>query len=170
MRIAALGALVMLTACGGAAEAPKAKAGATELAAGEWTTNLEVTRVTVTDGDVSALKLAVGDKAEIKSCVGPGEGKRPPATLLVGEAAGECTYESIYLSRGRLNAGLQCRKEGLSGRVMPTVSGTYTADSVDATATITTVLSTPGDSDIEAKVTAKRTGDCSSETASPEKA
>lgn len=161
MRTWAWVALAGLAACS-EAEAPKAKAeAASELAAGEWTTHSEVTRVTVKDGDTSALKLAVGDKAEIKSCIAAGEGKRPPTALLVGETAGDCTYDNVYLSRGRLNASLQCRKEGLSGQVMPTVSGTFTADSVDASTTITTVLSTQGDADIEMKVTAKRTGACS---------
>jgi hypothetical protein len=71
----------------------------------------------------------------------------------------------MYLSGGNLNASFACTRKGVSGRVGLTVNGSFTADSIEAEQSLSTSLPGEGDVDIVAKLTARRTGDCTAEPA-----
>lgn len=164
MRILALVPLLLAAACSGESEAdPKAADAASkanlQLAAGQWETTAEYDNVEVTDGTEPAIKAAVGEKVTGGVCVAEGEGKKPQPSLFAAEGD-SCTYQNFYMSRGRLNADMRCRREGVSGDIMLAVQGTYTADSFDLTTDTRTILSGPGDIAASGKLTGRRAGEC----------
>lgn len=160
MRAYALIPLMLLAACSenaGADQNAKATADAAnlKLAAGQWETTTEITKATGQDIGAPVLKAGT---TTTKSCVGETEGKKPPAALLAGME--DCTYDNIYMSRGRITAGMSCTKPGLEGRLLVSSEGTYAADSFTTNSDIQTYLSTVGDAKASAKITGKRVGDC----------
>jgi hypothetical protein len=167
--------LLLLAACGdgGAAEqAAREKAAAAEatknlqLSAGQWETTTEVTRLTQMDkAPKPAINTPVGSKSTAMVCLDASQTKKPPAALLSGSDLYTCTTDSMYLSGGNLNASLACTRKGVSGRVGLTVNGSFTADSIEAEQSLSTSLPGEGDVDIVAKLTARRTGDCTAEPA-----
>lgn len=170
MREAVVIACLLLVACGEGggepkkAETPKA---AQELAAGQWETVTEVTEFAAMDKGSPAINTPKGSKVNGTTCVAAGEGKQPPAALLAGSSDYSCKYNNHYMSGGTLNTQLDCTRKGLSGQVMMSLDGSYTADTLEANQSITTYLPGQGDVRIAAKVTGRRTGECS---ASPVKA
>ena len=162
MRIIAVAAILALGACSDGAEEPAntAVAAAEGLEPGQWEMVLDVAGVEEVDDSAPMLKLATGDKVTTSSCVAQGEGKRPPAALLAAVEDATCTYQNIYMSRGRLNASLSCRVGELPGDVLFTVEGQYQGNTIEANSTARTMFSTAGDSVVTAKLTGRRTGDC----------
>ena len=161
MRIIAFASLLVLAACSeDAAADQKAKAAADaanlKLAAGQWETTTEITKVTSQDGGTPALKVA--DKSVVSTCVGPEEGKKPAPAVLAGME--ECDYETVYMARGRVTASLSCSKPGLAGKVLVSTEGKYQAESFETSADIQTALSGDGDVRASAKITGRRTGEC----------
>ena len=153
MRSLALLPLLVLAACGGA-EAEQKTADTTNLkmTAGKWALASEVTSVDSLDKTPPAIKAAVGDKGTAEECLAATDLEKPQPTLFVGNDMGECKYDSFYMSRGRLNAAVGCKKEGLVGNIQVSVEGTYTADSFDVLARTQTALAGPGDVAIARKV------------------
>ena len=161
MRAFLIAAVVTLGACsGGEAEQNNTIAAAEALAPGQWETVMEVVRVDKADEAEPALKLAAGDKVTTSSCVAAGD---PPAVLFAGIEEAECQYQSNYMKRGRINVGLSCTKPGLSGTVGVNTEGDFEAESFEANATLRTMLTTAGDSIVTARLTGRRTGDCTAE-------
>lgn len=165
MRMLAFVPLLLVAAC---SEEKAADSGAAadksklELAAGQWETTAEYDNVRVTEGTTPAVKAVVGEKVAGSACVGEGEGKKPQPALFA--APGDsCTYQNFYMSRGRINADMRCRREGVSGDIMVAVQGTYTADSLDLTTDTRTVLAGSGDIAATGKMTGRRVGECSAE-------
>ncbi len=156
--------LLLLAACSdggdGAAADSKAKAEAAKnlkLAAGQWETVAEVTKLNKQDEGAPAINTPEGTKTNSALCVAEADAKKPPPALLAGEGY-ECEYSNFYMSSGTLNAQLNCRREGLKGDVRMTVDGTYTADTIEANHSISTFLSGTGDVNIQSKLTGRRTG------------
>lgn len=158
--------LVLLAACSNADEKAaaeaKAKAEATKnlkLAAGQWATVAEVTRLTKQDNGTPAIDTPVGSKNEAAACVVQAEAdaKKPNPVLLAGHEDYDCEYGNFYMSGGTLNAQLTCKRKGLDGEVRMTVDGTYTADTIEAEQSISTFLPGSGDVNIMTKLTGKRT-------------
>jgi outer membrane murein-binding lipoprotein Lpp len=172
MRRAVILTSLVLAGCGG--EAPKQaeapKAAATELSAGQWEVATEVTQFTQMDKGKAAIDTPAGTRATETVCVGAGEGKQPPAALLAGSNAYTCTYNNHYMSSGTLNTQLDCRREGVSGQVMMSLDGSYTADTLEANQSLTTYLPGQGDVRIQSKVTGRRTGECTAAPAEPKAA
>jgi hypothetical protein len=65
---------------------------------------------------------------------------------------------------GRISLDLSCKREGDSGEVRQSVSGTYTAAGFEAEVSTTTYLSAPGDYAMTRPFTGKRVGECPPET------
>ena len=164
MRLLVLTPLLVLAACSGGGEPAEkqAEAPAKELRAGEWEISREVTDVTPRDDGPPAIKAAVGDKAVGRSCVAPGDVKKPQGELFAAEGS-ECTSRDLYMSGGRLNATLACSRPGLSGNIATIVNGTFKAESIEATATTETSLLSQGDVRIVEKLTGRRVGECPAE-------
>jgi hypothetical protein len=158
MRLNALVPLLLLAACSDTAEADqKAKAAADKaslkLAAGQWETTTEITKVDAKDDSTPVLKTG---RTVITSCIGESEGKKPAAPVLAGME--DCTYQNAYLARGRVNATMTCAVEG--GQIHVSSEGQYGADSFETNAELLTYLSGSGDSAATAKISGRRTGTC----------
>ena len=160
MRCIALTPLLILAACSEAGEPTKAEApAATQLSAGQWEMTSEVTQVTQRDQGTPAIKVAEGDKTTSSVCIAEADAKQPQAALFAGEGS-ECTHRDMYMSNGRINATLACKRPGLEGQIATLVNGTYTADTIEGTAVTETSLVGEGDLKIQSKLSGRRTGEC----------
>jgi hypothetical protein len=162
MRLFILTPLLVLAACSEGDQAPKndEKAPAPkQFTAGQWDMTSEVTKVTQRDKGAPALPGAEGSKTTTSSCVAEADVKKPQPALFVGEAL-DCTNRDVYLSRGRVNATLTCKKAGTPGEVAAIINGNYTADSFEGTSVIETSFVGEGDVKMESKLTGRRTGEC----------
>ena len=79
---------------------------------------------------------------------------------LFAEDGDSCTIGNPYVRNGRLQMDLTCSREGADGQVRQSVSGTFTADSLEAEVSSTTYLSGYGDYAMTRTFTAKRLGEC----------
>ena len=156
MRALMLLPICLVAACSGGGEekAEKAKAPAA-LPAGQWEATYETENIRSTDKTEPALKAAAGEKETASACVREGAA---PVELLGGPGY-ECGSKNSYMRNGRLNVSLQCRRDGIDGELMMTVSGNYTADTLDATIDTTAYLPGRGDFEMRRKITARKTGD-----------
>ena len=112
-----MGAAMMLAACGGEPAAPVKEEAAQALQPGLYEVSSEVTSLASTDNTTPATKAKQGDKSVIKACVSA-DGK--PAPELFAEAEGDkCEMKNSYVRNGRLSAQMSCKREGMSGEVMP---------------------------------------------------
>ena len=152
--------LVAVAACGGEAEQNVAAPKASRLTPGQWELTSEVTAFQTVDQGEPKIDTPVGTRATEQVCVGEG---RPPAALFAGEGY-RCNFGDYYLRNGRINITLQCAREDLSGSVPITVGGDFDAESLDYTRELRTVLATDGDVQITARVSGRRTGECSPAT------
>ncbi|TFI57448.1 DUF3617 family protein [Sphingomonas parva] len=159
MRGLMLASLCLVAACSGGEEKKAEDTAAAPAApgAGQWETTFETTAFRSTDGKTPAVKAAVGDKVTGAACVAAGEESKPAPALLVGEGY-DCTYSTSYIKEGRVNAQLSCKREGVSGDIQMSVSGTSTADSFEGTVDTNSYLPGDGDFSMSRKVVAKRTG------------
>ena len=164
----AIGAAMMLTACGGEPAAPAKEEAAEALKPGLYEVSSEVTALASTDKTTPFTKLKQGDKTAIKACVGA-DGK--PAPELFAEAEGDkCEIKNSYIRYGRLSAQMSCTREGKRGEVMPAMMGSFKADSFEGEITSLSYFIEDGDYRMSRKVSAKRIGDCPAAGAAEEKA
>ena len=161
MRAIAFIPVLILAACGGAAEQNKAAAKAASLSAGQWQLTSEVTAFSKADQGPPAIDTPVGTRATESVCVGAG---RPPAELFAG-ADYDCRYDNYYARNGRVNVTMICHRDGLVGNIPATADGQFEADSLDFTRDLRTSLSGNGDVQITQHVTGRRTGECTPEPA-----
>jgi hypothetical protein len=162
----AITTLLLAAACsdGGAGEANNQKAAskATELTPGQWETTVEVTKLTQQDkAPKPAIDTPAGTKSTSSACVTPADVKNPPAALLAGSDAFQCTSSDMYMSGGTLSASLACSRKGVRGDIRMNLDGSYTADTITANQSLATFLPGDGDVSITSKLTARRTGECS---------
>lgn len=158
MRVLMLAPLALLAACS-EAEAPKAEAAASALDAGQWELVSEITEFTKADSGAPRMKGAVGTKATTSACVTTETAKKPDPALFAGEGE-TCTYDNAYMSNGRLNLGLLCKKAGVSGEVRRSISGTFTKTGFDATGSADTFFTSDGDVRLAYKLTGAHKGAC----------
>ncbi|QDP19296.1 DUF3617 domain-containing protein [Sphingomonas xanthus] len=162
--MAVAAAALVLSGCGGEAEAPKAEAAATALNDGLFELTSEVTALSSTDNTTPATALKVGDTQTIQACVADNK----PSPDLFAEGEDKCEMKNSYIRNGRFSAQLTCQRDGKRGEVMPAMMGKFTADSFEGDITAMTYFIEDGDYRITRKVSAKRVGDCpapSAETA-----
>lgn len=168
MRPALLFAALVALALSACSEPPPAKveeAPAAALAAGQWDVVREVTSFTKMDDGTASIPAKVGDKATVSVCVAADKTAAPPPELLTGLEDSGCTSDSLYLSRGRINASLACQPKGLPGKMYVTSTGTFTADTFDLAISRATQLPGSGDVRIAEKLTGRRTGECTAAVA-----
>ncbi len=149
--------LFLAAACSSGGEEKKAEEVADSLQAGQWEISSEVSDFRSTDKATPALKAAAGDKAAAPACIEAGKEDKPPAAMFAGVGY-ECDYKDRYISGGRINLALECGREALEGKVMVSVSGTYTGESFEGTSTATSFLPGDGDFVMNSKITGRRTG------------
>jgi hypothetical protein len=164
--------LIVLAACSGSSQPPKEKAeapAAEQLQPGQWEMTTEVTSLTKADQGTPRINTPAGTRLSSSVCVPPAAAKKPPPALFATRED-SCTYKDFYMSGGRLNASLDCKRRGLNGQVGMNVNGSYTATTIEGTVGITTYLATDGDVRIESRLTGRRTGECTAEPAAEGKA
>lgn len=151
--------LIALTACGEAPPETKAEAAPpATLPAGQWEVTREVVKFTALDDGKPAIAAKAGDKTTSSVCVAPADTAKPEPELIGGNAADGCTYDTLYLADGRINASLACAPKSMRGKLFVSSSGTYTADSMELTLASSTQLAGTGDVRVDEKISAKLTG------------
>ena len=162
MRLIAVATLLVLGACseGGEKKPAEPDKTALQLAAGQWQSSSEVTDMRKQDKGAPAMKADKGTKMEAAACVAEADAKNPPPALLAGLEDASCTYQNIYMARGRINASMTCTKPGLSGQLLVSADGTYTDKSFELTSTVNTMLPGDGDISFDSKVTGRHSGAC----------
>lgn len=157
MRVIALLPLLFVAACSGG-EAPKNETAAApaRIAEGQWELASEVTAFRVVDNGTAAINTPVGTRATQSICV---SGDRAPAEFFSGDGF-DCSTGAYYARNGRINVTLSCTRDGLSGQIPIGANGTFTADSAEFERSVRTVLAGDGDVELTARVTGRRTGDC----------
>jgi hypothetical protein len=168
MRLFLLMPLLAIAACSGGEPTAKTEdaPAADKLNAGQWEMTTEVTKVTQRDKGTPAINMPEGSKTVTSSCLAEADAKKPQPAILAPEGS-DCKYRDSYISGGRLNATLECTRAGLTGDISTAVNGSYTGDTIEATSTTETRLSGEGDLMIEAKLTGRRTGDCTAAPTAP---
>ena len=154
--------LFVVASCGGTPAENKTSAAPAQLNPGQWELASEVTALTKVDTEAPRINTPAGTRATNSVCVQ--QGHQVPSAFFAGEGY-RCTYGTYYARNGRLNVTLSCRKEGLAGDITMAAEGTFEPDSATFTRNLRTNLTTEGDAVIDSRVTARRTGDCSPETA-----
>jgi hypothetical protein len=149
--------LCLLAACSDGGGENKAAEAADALQAGQWEVQSEVSDFRSADKATPALKAAAGDKSSASACIEAGKEDEPPAAMFAGVGY-QCDYKDRYISGGRINLSLECEREALEGKVMVSVTGTYTADGFEGTSTATSFLPGDGDFVMNSKIAGRRTG------------
>ncbi len=161
-------AAIFVTACSNDA-APAAKPQEdtpTVLKSGEYEGSWKVASVQSVDRSTPATKLKQDASGTAEGCV-TADGTIDAA--LFAEDGDKCTIANPYVRNGRIGMDLTCTRKGQSGEVRQSVSGTFTADALDAEVSTTTYLSGTGDYAMTRTVTARRVGECPAAPAATEK-
>ena len=161
-------AAIFVTACSNDA-APAAKpreVTPTALKGGQYEGSWKVASVQSVDRSTPATKLKQDASGSAHGCVSA-DGTIDAA--LFAEDGDTCKISNPYIRNGRIGMDLTCTRKGQSGEVRQSVSGTFTADALDAEVSTTTYLSGTGDYAMTRSVTAKRVGECSAAPAAAEK-
>ena len=146
-----------LAACGGEQKSEKVEKAPAKLATGLYELNSEVLQLASTDQTAPATELKQGAKQVIRACVAA-DGK--PAPELLAEDGDDCTIKNSYIRNGRMSAQMSCKREGMSGEVMPAMMGSFSKDGFEGEITTMTYFVADGDYRMVRKVSAKRVGDC----------
>ena len=165
MRIAIIGTVtLLLAACGEEAPPQETETVPERLAAGQYEASWSVAQLQSTDRTNPATNLKQNATGTTTACI-DANGVIDPA--LFAEDGDTCTASNAYVRNGRINFDVTCKRKGDSGEVRQSVTGTYTADGLEAEASTTTYLAGAGDYAMVRKFTAKRIGECppASETA-----
>ena len=118
-----------------------------------WT----VSEIRSTDKTDPATELTVGATGSARGCVREG----PVIDVaLFAEGSDKCTPSNSYTRAGRINMQTECKREGESGPVMQTITGTSTADGFEGEISSSTYLSGVGDYSMVRTVTGRRIGEC----------
>lgn len=150
-------AAAMVAGCGsGANQAAQAETTAATLQPGGYELSWS---------DISFKSTAKGEPAKspdkaafaTRACVAEG-GKIELGAF--AEEGDDCHAVNSYARNGILNIQLSCMREG-KGKVGGVISGSFEADSFDATVDSRTNFAESGNYTVSAKVTGKRTGECS---------
>ena len=156
--VIAAGAALFVTACGGEAPQQNASTEAPDKAvAGQYQANWTVTSLRSVDKTTPATNLKEKATGTSTGCV-DASGEIDPA--LFAEDGDQCTVESKYIRGGRISMDVKCTRKGADGEVRQSISGTYTADGMEAEASTSTYLSGTGDYAMTRTFTAKRSGEC----------
>jgi hypothetical protein len=164
--IIAAGAALFVSACSKEAPVQKEEASATALAGGQYEASWKVASLQSVDKTTPATNLKQDASGTTLACIAA-DGTIDPA--LFAEDGDSCTARNPYVRNGRIGLDLTCKREGGSGEVRQSVSGTFKADTLDAEVSTTTYLSGAGDYAMTRTISAKRVGECPPKTESAEK-
>lgn len=163
MRLVLVLPILLVAACGSGEESPTNKAApkAASLAAGQWELTAETGNVRTLDQGTPKIEATSGARITETVCVG--SDTRPPTALFAG-AGYQCRYENYYLRNGRINITLSCSREGMQGTIDMSADGSFDGETLQYDRNLRTSLAGDGDVEIDARVTGRRTGQCTPET------
>lgn len=164
--IIAAGAALFVSACSEEAPVQKKEASAASLAGGQYEASWKVASLKSVDKTTPATNLKQDASGTTLACIAA-DGTIDPA--LFAEDGDSCSAKNPYVRNGRLGLDLTCKREGTSGEVRQSVSGTFKADTLDAEVSTTTYLSGAGDYAMTRTISAKRVGECPPNTETAEK-
>ena len=152
-----------LAACGGGGEEQAAEVKPPLMQPGEWEITHKVTGYNYDGLTAAEYQAKLGETATAKACITPETADRPDAAFLAAHR-GDCTYDNLTATTGRLSATLTCKADG--GTVNILLDGSTRADGLILAEQST--LTADGKPTIRASadVTAKRLGDCPADTVS----
>jgi hypothetical protein len=152
----AAGAAALLAGCGEEAPVKNETEAAASLKPGQYQAQWKVASLRIVDKNkTAATNLKPDATGTTTACV---TDQIDPA--LFAEDGDTCTIANPYMRNGRLQMDLTCTRKGQEGQVRQSVSGTFTADSIDAEVSTSTYLSGYGDYAMSRTFTAKRLGEC----------
>jgi hypothetical protein len=155
------GLALVLAACGGETKPEATAEKAPErLAAGLYEMSAEVIQLASTDQTTPATKLKQGDKLVTRACVGT-DGVPEPS--LFAEEGDDCQIKNSYVRNGRMSVEMSCKREGMSGDVMPAMRGSFTKDGFEGEITTLTYFIKDGDYRLTREISARLLGDCPAE-------
>ncbi|NUS99476.1 MAG: DUF3617 family protein [Sphingomonas sp.] len=153
----AAAAAALLSGCSDDAPVKQEETTASKLTAGQYQASWKVNQVRSVDKTTPATKLKQDAAGTSTACIAA-DGTIDPA--LFAEDGDSCKTDNAYVRNGRMSMDLTCRRKGQGGEVRQSVSGTFTADSLDTEVSTTTYLSGSGDYAMSRAITAKRVGEC----------
>jgi len=152
----AAGAAALLAGCGEEAPVKNEPEAAASLEPGQYQADWTGASLRIVDKNkTAATNLKQDATGTTTACV---TDKIDPA--LFAEDGDTCTIGNPYMRNGRMQMDLTCTRKGQEGQVRQSVSGTFTADSIDAEVSTTTYLSGYGDYAMSRTFKAKRLGEC----------
>ena len=159
------GTAALIAGCGDDAPVKNEPETAASLEPGQYQADWKVASLRIVDKNpTAATNLKPDATGTTTACVGAG-GAVDPA--LFAEDGDNCTIGNPYIRNGRLQMDLTCSRKGQEGQVRQSVSGTFTADTINAEVSTTTYLSGYGDYAMSRTFTAKRLGECPPAAADP---
>jgi len=164
--IIAVGAAMLVTACSEEAPVQKKEETPASLAGGQYEASWKVASLQSVDKTTPATNLKRDASGTTLACIAA-DGTIDPA--LFAEDGDSCRAKNPYVRNGRIGLDLTCKREGTSGEVRQSVSGTFKADTLDAEVSTTTYLSGAGDYAMTRTISAKRVGECPPNTETAEK-
>ena len=156
MRYLGIVALAGLAGCGSGGESENKAAAADVLRAGQYEVTAEATQFRQADAGEAAINMAVGTREVRSVCIGD----TASPDLFAAEGLACQRGSSDYMRGGTISSTYRCTVEGRQGEAALTVSGTFTEDSFDVTRNLRTAFSGQGDVVADARLTGRRTGDC----------
>lgn len=160
VRAMALAAVLLAAGCSEGPD-PAAKADSETppagLSAGQWEIVTETMKVTAKDKAPPALGGKAGDKESASACLAEADAAKPAPELIAGAEGEGCKYDQFYMSGGRINASMICKRPGVTGDVMGTLLGSFAADSFDGNLDLNSYLPGSGDVAVALKVSGRRT-------------
>ena len=156
MRYLGFVALAALTACGGETQNDTKAAAADTLRPGQYEVTAEATQFRQADDGEAAFNMAVGTRATRSVCVGDSV----TGDAFASEGLTCQPGSSSYMRAGTISSTYRCTAEGRSGEIALVIDGTFTEDGFEATRNMRTAFSGDGDIVSDARLTGRRTGDC----------
>lgn len=140
---------------------------ALKLQPGQWEVAVNIVKVDIPGAPpevAGAMGEAMGKRGRTLShCITPEEASRPPEEMMGGDS-GQCRYENFTMAGGRINATMLCRAGQGDGETRMVMAGAYSPTSYDMDLTMTlsgAMVPTGQAMTMQAKQTARRTGECS---------
>lgn len=164
--IIAAGAVLLVSACSNEAPVKQQEEASASLAGGQYEASWKVASLTSVDKTTPATNLKQDASGTTLACIAA-DGTIDPA--LFAEDGDSCTAKNPYVRNGRIGLDLICKREGTSGEVRQSVSGSFKTDTLDAEVSTTTYLSGAGDYAMTRTISAKRVGECPPNTETAEK-
>lgn len=141
---------------------------------GEWETTVTFSEIDI-EGmpeELAAMmrEQMVNQPQTESDCITPEQAADPQGQLLMPEGAGsDCTFDEQVFEGGRISLRGSCNGAGGDEPGQVSMTGTYTATSIDAEISVEGTDSTMGDIRMAGRFASERTGECSAtESAQPE--